>query len=39
MFPSYTDIPYLTDRIRPDRRHVPTESEIRMRIKRVARAA
>jgi len=28
----------VTDRLRPDRRHIPTESEIRMRVKRTARA-
>lgn len=37
MFPTYRDMPALADRLRPDRRHVPTESEIRMRIKRAAR--
>jgi len=39
MFPSYTDIPSLTDRIRPDRRRVNSASEIRMRVKRIAKAA
>ncbi len=39
MFPSYSEIPSLSDRIRPDRRHMPTESEIRLRIKRAAKAA
>ena len=38
MFPTYHDTPTLAERIRPDRRHVPTASEIRMRIKRAARA-
>ncbi len=38
MFPSYHTTPALADRIRPDRRHVPTESEIRLRIKRAAQA-
>ncbi len=39
MFPTYHDMPALADRIRPDRRrYFPTESEIRMRIKRTARA-
>jgi hypothetical protein len=39
MFPSYHGVPVLAERIRPDRRHVPTtESEIRLRIKRAARA-
>ena len=40
MFPTHPDITTLSDRtIRPDRKHVPTESEIRMRIKRVLQAA
>ena len=39
MFPSHHVIPALAERIRPDRRHVPTESEIRLRIKRAAQAA
>ena len=40
MFPNHHDIPSLSDRrIRPDRRHVPTQSEIRLRIKRALRAA
>ena len=37
MFPSHLDTS--AGRIRPDRRHVPTYSEIRLRIKRAARAA
>jgi hypothetical protein len=40
MFPNHHDIPSLTDRrIRPDRRHAPTSSEIRQRIKRALQAA
>ncbi len=40
MFPTNHDFPSLSDRrIRPDRRHVPTESEIRMRVKRARQAA
>jgi pyridoxine 5'-phosphate synthase PdxJ len=39
MFPSYSDLPALTNHIRPDRRHVRTASEIRMRIKRIALGA
>jgi hypothetical protein len=39
MFPSYNDLPSLTDRIRPDRRRVSSATEIRMRVKRVAKAA
>ena len=39
MFPHY-DIPSLSDRrIRPDRRHIPTQSEIRQRIKRARQVA
>lgn len=39
MFPHHHDIPSFSDRrIRPDRRHVPTDSEIRLRIKRALRA-
>ena len=38
MFPSHHAAPTLAERIRPDRRHVPTESEIRLRIKRRAKA-
>ena len=37
MFAIYHDIPALADRIRPDRRHVRTESEIRLRSKRAIR--
>ena len=33
MLTSYHDIPALADRIRPDRRPVRTESEIRLRSK------
>ena len=36
MFPRH-HIPAVAERLRPDRRHIPTESEIRMRIKRAAR--
>ena len=39
MFLNNSDMAALAARIRPDRRHIPTESEIRMRIKRIARAA
>jgi len=40
MFPNHHIISSLSDpRLRPDRRHVPTESEIRQRIKRTLRAA
>jgi len=40
MFPTYHDFSSTTDRrVRPDRRHVPTESEIRFRIKRALKAA
>jgi hypothetical protein len=39
MFPSYTDIPSLTDRIRPDRRHGYSASEIRMRVRRIRKGA
>ena len=40
MFPTHHNIPSLSDRqIRPDRRHVPTQSEIRLRIKRALQAA
>jgi hypothetical protein len=40
MFPNNHTFPSLSDRqIRPDRRHVPTESEIRLRIKRSLQAA
>ncbi len=39
MFPTHHDVSSLSDRIRPDRRHVPTDSEIRLRIKRALRAA
>ena len=38
MFPNHNTMPALTDRIRPDRRHVPSESEIRLRVKRASRA-
>ncbi len=37
MFPSNYATAVLADRIRPDRRHIPTQSEIRLRIKRAAR--
>jgi hypothetical protein len=37
MFASHPTTPAVAERIRPDRRHIPTESEIRMRIKRAAR--
>jgi hypothetical protein len=40
MFPTHHTLSSLSDkRIRPDRRHVPTESEIRLRIKRARKAA
>jgi hypothetical protein len=40
MFPTHHSFPSLLDRrIRPDRRHVPTASEIRMRVKRARQAA
>jgi hypothetical protein len=40
MFPTYHTIPNLSDlRVRPDRRQVPTDSEIRVRIKRALRGA
>jgi hypothetical protein len=39
MFPNHHDIPSYSDRIRPDRRHVPTASEIRQRIRRALQAA
>ncbi|MDX6481029.1 MAG: hypothetical protein QOG85_1539 [Gaiellaceae bacterium] len=39
MLLTYPDTPANVARIRPDRRFVPTESEIRLRIKRVFRAA
>jgi hypothetical protein len=40
MFPNHHDLASLSERrIRPDRRHVPTESEIRLRIKRALKAA
>jgi hypothetical protein len=39
MFPSNYATAALADRIRPDRRHVPTASEIRLRIKRAPKAA
>jgi hypothetical protein len=40
MFPHHHDIPILSDRrIRPDRRPVPTQSEIRQRIKRELQGA
>jgi hypothetical protein len=40
MFPNHHDVPSLSDRrIRPDRRHIPTDSEIRLRIKRALQAA
>jgi hypothetical protein len=38
MFPSHHATPALADRIRPDRRHTPTATEIRLRVKRAARA-
>ena len=40
MFPTHHDVSSFSDRqIRPDRRHVPTQSEIRLRIKRARKAA
>ncbi len=40
MFPTNPDLSILSERpIRPDRRHLPTESEIRLRIKRALKAA
>ena len=40
MFPTHHDASSLSPRgIRPDRRHAPTDSEIRMRIKRALKAA
>ena len=40
MFPNHHTISSLSDtRLRPDRRHIPTASEIRQRIKRAPRAA
>jgi hypothetical protein len=40
MFPNHHDFSSYSDRrIRPDRRHVPTQSEIRLRIKRALRGA
>ena len=39
MFPSHHATAALADRIRPDRRHIPAESEIRLRIKRARQAA
>jgi len=38
MFSSTYATALLAERIRPDRRHIPTQSEIRMRIKRGAKA-
>ena len=39
MFPTHHDFSTRSDRqIRPDRRQVPTDSEIRLRIKRASRA-
>jgi hypothetical protein len=38
MFPTYHDVPVFSERIRPDRRLLPTESDIRLRIKRAIRA-
>ena len=37
LLPDYCDKPERL--LRPDRRHVPTDSEIRLRIKRALRAA
>jgi hypothetical protein len=38
MFPDYTDVLKYRDRpIRPDRRHSPRDSEIRLRVKRLTR--
>jgi hypothetical protein len=40
MFPTHHDVASLYPRaVRPDRRRVPTDSEIRMRIKRALKAA
>jgi hypothetical protein len=40
MFPSHHNISSPSDqRVRPDRRHLPTNSEIRLRIKRERQAA
>jgi hypothetical protein len=39
MFPTYPDISSLNDRIRPDRRHLRTASEIRMRVRHITKAA
>ena len=39
MFPTHHDVSILSYRIRPDRRLVPTQSEIRLRIKRALKAA
>jgi hypothetical protein len=40
MFPTNHNISSPSDqRIRPDRRHLPTQSEIRLRIKRARQAA
>lgn len=40
MFPTHHDISSPSDRlIRPDRRHLPTQSEIRLRVKRARKAA
>ena len=39
MFPNPHTIPTPSERLRPDRRHVPAESEIRLRIKRARKAA
>lgn len=38
MFPDYTDVLKLRDRpLRPDRRPIPSDSEIRLRVKRLVR--
>jgi hypothetical protein len=37
MYPDYQDVLKLRDPIRPDRRPVPRDSEIRLRVKRVIR--
>lgn len=40
MFPTHYDFSSRSDRqLRTDRRHVPTDSEIRLRIKRARQAA
>jgi hypothetical protein len=40
MFPTHHDFSSRSDRqIRPDRRQVPTQSEIRLRVKRARREA